>query len=63
MTQGGYHHSSLWKSLETYVLKADAAALRKKLGLAGPSGGGRLAAAPAPAQRVSRSAAEGSQTP
>jgi protein tyrosine phosphatase (PTP) superfamily phosphohydrolase (DUF442 family) len=36
MTQGGYHHSSLWKSLETYVLKADAAALRKKLGIKGP---------------------------
>jgi hypothetical protein len=36
MTRGGYHHSALWKSLETYVLKADAAALRKKLGLKGP---------------------------
>ena len=36
MTRGGYHHSGLWKSLETYVLKADAAALRKKLGLKGP---------------------------
>jgi protein tyrosine phosphatase (PTP) superfamily phosphohydrolase (DUF442 family) len=33
MTRGGYHHSGLWKDLETYVLKADAAALRKKLGL------------------------------
>jgi protein tyrosine phosphatase (PTP) superfamily phosphohydrolase (DUF442 family) len=33
MTKGGYHHSTLWKDLETYVLKADAAALRKKLGL------------------------------
>ncbi len=33
MTRGGYHHSALWKDLETYVLKADAAALRKKLGL------------------------------
>src|SRR5262249_62401605 len=36
MTQGGDHHSALWKSLETYVLKADAAALRKRLGLKGP---------------------------
>jgi protein tyrosine phosphatase (PTP) superfamily phosphohydrolase (DUF442 family) len=36
MTRGGYHHSGLWKNLETYVLKADAAALRKKLGLKGP---------------------------
>ena len=36
MTRGGYHHSSLWKSLETYVLKADGAALRKRLGLKGP---------------------------
>ncbi len=33
MTRGGYHHSALWKDLETYVLKADAAAIRRKLGL------------------------------
>jgi protein tyrosine phosphatase (PTP) superfamily phosphohydrolase (DUF442 family) len=43
MTKGGYHHSALWKDLETYVLKADAAAIRKKLGL------DKLAAAAAPA--------------
>ena len=33
MTKGGYHHSGLWKALETYVLKADAAAIRRKVGL------------------------------
>src|SRR5262249_42995362 len=37
MPRGGYHHSALWKDLETYVLKADAAAIRKKLGLQAPA--------------------------
>jgi len=35
MNRGGYHHSSLFRNLETYVLKADAAVLRRKLGIAG----------------------------
>ena len=63
MTQGGYHHSSLWKNLETYVLKADAAALRKKLGRAGPAAGGSiLAAIPAPAASGAVSVSKGSET-
>jgi tyrosine-protein phosphatase SIW14 len=54
MNRGGYHHSSLFRNLETYVLKADAAALRRKLGIAGPppeapaASGSVAAAAPAP---------------
>jgi tyrosine-protein phosphatase SIW14 len=54
MNRGGYHHSSLFRNLETYVLKLDAAALRKRLGVAGPrpevsaSRGSIAAAAPEP---------------
>lgn len=60
MDQGGYHHSSFWKNLETYVLKADAAALRKKLG-PGPAGSGSvLAVIPAPAASGTLSASKGS---
>jgi protein tyrosine phosphatase (PTP) superfamily phosphohydrolase (DUF442 family) len=66
MDQGGYHHSSLWKNLETYVLKADAAAIRRKLSLAGPAGsaasGSVLAVMPAPATSGPSSASKGSET-
>lgn len=33
MNRGGYHHSGLWRNLDDYVLRADAAMLRRKLGL------------------------------
>ena len=33
MNKGGYHHNALWRNLDWYVLKADAAALRRELGL------------------------------
>src|SRR5262249_45716480 len=59
MTRGGYHHSALWKDLETYVLKADAAALRKKLGLRGPA----AAAANAPVLAVVPAVAAGAAAP
>lgn len=36
MDRGGYHHSSLWKNLDDYVLKADFASLRKQLGILAP---------------------------
>lgn len=66
MNRGGYHHSSLWWTLETYVLRADAAALRKRLGLDGPAGsaasGSVLAVIPAPATSGPVSASKGSQT-
>ncbi len=68
MNQGGYHHSSVWKNLETYVLKTDAAALRRKLGLSAPAGSAAsspvLAVIPAPAPATSGlvSASAGSET-
>jgi protein tyrosine/serine phosphatase len=40
MNRGGYHHSSLWRNLDRYVMKADVEALRKSLklpALANPS--------------------------
>ena len=37
MTQGGYHHSALWRNLDDYVMKADVDALRKALKLTGPA--------------------------
>jgi protein tyrosine phosphatase (PTP) superfamily phosphohydrolase (DUF442 family) len=53
MNRGGYHHSGLFKNLETYVLKADAAAIRQKLGLKAPiapnAPAATLAILPAPA--------------
>jgi len=58
MTRGGYHHSALWKDLETYVLKADAAALRKKLGLKAPA-----AAADAPVLAVIPAVSAGAAAP
>ena len=67
MNRGGYHHSSLWWTLETYVLRADAAALRKKLSLDGPAGpsasGSVLAVIPAPATSGPVTASRGSDTP
>ena len=39
MNRGGYHHSSMWRNLDQYVMNADAAALRKKLNLTGPAAG------------------------
>jgi protein tyrosine phosphatase (PTP) superfamily phosphohydrolase (DUF442 family) len=59
MTRGGYHHSALWKDLETYVLKADAAALRKKLGLKAPA----AAAASAPVLAVIPAVSAGAAPP
>jgi protein tyrosine/serine phosphatase len=44
MNRGGYHHSSLWRNLDRYVMRADVEALRKALGVQQPS-----PAAPAPA--------------
>jgi protein tyrosine phosphatase (PTP) superfamily phosphohydrolase (DUF442 family) len=43
MNRGGYHHSSLWRNLDDYVMKADVETLRKALNVTGPP-----AAAPAP---------------
>jgi protein tyrosine phosphatase (PTP) superfamily phosphohydrolase (DUF442 family) len=31
MNRGGYHHNSLWRNLDEYVMKADVEALRKTL--------------------------------
>lgn len=33
MNRGGYHHSSLWRNLDRYVMKADVERLRKALGV------------------------------
>lgn len=46
MNEGGFHHSSLWRNLDNYVLKADVEALRRRLGIVspGPSLAGALAA-------------------
>jgi protein tyrosine phosphatase (PTP) superfamily phosphohydrolase (DUF442 family) len=33
MDDGGYHHSWLWRNLDRYVMNADVAKLRRKLGL------------------------------
>jgi protein tyrosine phosphatase (PTP) superfamily phosphohydrolase (DUF442 family) len=56
MNEGGYHHNSLWKNLDRYVMRADVAALRKALGLGAPAESGTsgaiLAAVPAPAASV-----------
>ena len=43
MNRGGYHHSSMWRNLDQYVMNADVARLRRKLNLTGPA-----ASAPAP---------------
>lgn len=37
MNRGGYHHSSLFRNLDRYVMRADVEALRKALGVKGPS--------------------------
>ena len=37
MSEGGFHHSELWRNLDYYVLKADVDALRKQLDLTDPS--------------------------
>jgi len=37
MNRGGYHHSSMWRNLDRYVMKADAAVLRKALNLTAPA--------------------------
>jgi protein tyrosine phosphatase (PTP) superfamily phosphohydrolase (DUF442 family) len=36
MNRGGYHHSSLFRNLDRYVMRADVEALRKALGVPGP---------------------------
>jgi protein tyrosine phosphatase (PTP) superfamily phosphohydrolase (DUF442 family) len=43
MNRGGYHHSSLWRNLDRYVMRADVGALRKALKIEAPN-----PAAPAP---------------
>jgi protein tyrosine phosphatase (PTP) superfamily phosphohydrolase (DUF442 family) len=43
MARGGYHHSSLFRNLDRYVMRADADKLRKALGLKAP-----IPSAPAP---------------
>jgi hypothetical protein len=48
MNRGGYHHSSLWRNLDRYVMKADVEALRKALAVTAP---------PAPAQPILPAAA------
>jgi protein tyrosine phosphatase (PTP) superfamily phosphohydrolase (DUF442 family) len=40
MNRGGYHHSSLFRNLDRYVMRADVEALRKALGVRGPSAPG-----------------------
>jgi hypothetical protein len=37
MNEGGYHHSSLWRNLDRYVLAANVEALRKELKIVKPS--------------------------
>ncbi|HET7451472.1 MAG TPA: tyrosine-protein phosphatase, partial [Thermoanaerobaculia bacterium] len=50
MNEGGYHHSSLWRNLDRYVLAANVDALRKELKIVKPSATLAAAlAAPAPA--------------
>jgi len=43
MNRGGYHHNSLWRNLDRYVMRADVDALRKALKIERPN-----PAAPAP---------------
>lgn len=49
MNEGGFHHSSLWRNLDRYVLGTDVASLRGKLKLAGTSPSPREGAAAPPA--------------
>lgn len=37
MNEGGFHHSSLWRNLDDYVLKANVEVLRRKLGIVQPA--------------------------
>jgi tyrosine-protein phosphatase SIW14 len=37
MDEGGFHHSSLWRNLDDYVLKANVEALRRRLGVVPPA--------------------------
>jgi hypothetical protein len=37
MDEGGFHHSSLWRNLDDYVLKANVEALRRELGIVPPA--------------------------
>jgi tyrosine-protein phosphatase SIW14 len=37
MNEGGFHHSSLWRNLDDYVLKANVEALRRQLGIVSPA--------------------------
>ncbi|HEX9287824.1 MAG TPA: hypothetical protein VF999_11220, partial [Thermoanaerobaculia bacterium] len=37
MNEGGFHHSSLWRNLDDYVLKANVEALRRRLGIVQPA--------------------------
>jgi hypothetical protein len=41
MNRGGYHHNSLWRNLDRYVMRADVEALRKALKLASPASPGQ----------------------
>src|SRR5262245_9585355 len=52
MTQGGYHHNSLWRNPDQYVMKADVEALRRALKLKSPA-----AVAPAPVLAIPPAAA------
>ena len=49
MNEGGFHHSSLWRNLDRYVLGADVVSLRGKLKLAGTSPSPREGPAAPPA--------------
>ena len=39
MNEGGFHHSSIWRNLDRYVLDADIEGLRRKLQIAAPAPG------------------------